>query len=129
MYEVRIINNQAILFEDDNQVENLEQYRNECNNIRYKFHDGSYINIRSDNAIIWHDYYGEYHREGDMPAFIYTNGHMEYWKHGKLYRIGGPAVIWSNGSVEYWLDDIEYTKDAYINKINSNYGCISGIIT
>ena len=112
MYDVKIINGEAILFEDDNQVENLEYLRNN-GNIRYDFTDGSYVCIFSYNTIIWYDYNDKCHRDGDMPAYINTGGYLLYYNHGKWHRVDGPAVILSNGREEYWLDGIRYTKEEY----------------
>jgi len=123
MYDVRIINNEPILFEDDNEL-NLERYRDKYNNIRYVFDDGSLVRIWYDNAIAWFDSNGECHRDGDMPSYT-SNIYMSYQIHGKWHRENGPAVIYPDGSVEYRLDGIKYTKDAYINELISKYGCIS----
>jgi len=124
MYDVKIINGEAILFDDDNQVEYLEHLRNGFKHIHYYFPDGSYVRIFDDNSILWYDSDDMNHREGDMPAQITTNGYMSYWKHGKFHRECGPAVIWPSGRVEYYLDDVEYTKEEYINKLNSDHGII-----
>ena len=124
MYDIRIINDKAILFKDDNQVENLESLRDEYGYIRYKFNDGSFVHIWDDNTIRWFDSDGNYHRDDDMPAYITTDGYMSYCKHGKLHRECGPARIWLNGDGHYWIDGLEYTEDEFIKKLNSSYGCI-----
>ena len=118
MYDVRIINNEAVLFEDDVQVENLEPLRTN-GKIEYEFDGGSSVCIWYDNNISWYDSDGKSHRDGDMPAFITYYGYMAYRKHGKRHREFGPAVIWKDGSVEYWLDGIEYTKEEFDAKMNS----------
>ena len=123
MYDVRIINNKAILFEDDNQVENLEPYRKN-GSIRYEFDDGSYVWINSFDNIGWYDSKGQYHRDGDMPAYIKTNGYMSYCKHGKFHRECGPAVIYSSGIENYCLMHKHYSKEDHANILNSNYGGI-----
>lgn len=89
MFDVKIINNEAILFENDIEVMNLEHLRDEDGDIRYTFTDGSYIRIWGDNTILWFDFDDNYHRND------------------------GPAVIWPNGSVGYYLDYIEYTKEKF----------------
>ena len=122
MYDVRIINNEAILFEDDIEM-NLESYRKD-GDIRYTFADGSCVAISRYNTIIWYGSNGKLHRDGDMPAHITTNGLMVYCKHGKRHREFGPAIVYSDGSVEYWIDGIPYTKKDYIYKLNSRYGII-----
>ena len=122
MYDVKIINNEAILFEDDNQVENLESLRNN-GKIHYYFPDGSFVCIWDNNTIEWFDSDGWKHRDGDMPAFITTTGYMSYRKHGKLHRSGGAAIIAAYDHEEYWLDNKYYTEDKFINYLNS-YGII-----
>jgi len=123
MYDVRIINNEAILFDDDNMI-NLEHLRNGNGNIRYNFTDGSYVRIWVDNNILWFDSAGLCHRDDDMPAYIQTNGYITYCKHGKGHRECGPSVIWPDGEGQYWLVGIEYVKNEFIEQINSNYGMI-----
>ncbi len=45
---------------------------------------------------------------GDEPGVSCTDGHLEYWKNGKLHAIGRPAVLTiredEDGNVyeEYW---------------------------
>lgn len=113
MFDVRIIDEKAVLFENDVDVINLESLRNEVDNIRYDFPDGSYVIIYSDNGIQWFDSDGKYHRDGNMPACINTDGYIEYRKHDKIHRECGPACIWPDGSIEYWLDGKYYTKEEY----------------
>jgi len=122
MHDVRIINNEAVLFDGDIEM-NLEPYRKN-DDIRYDFDDDSYVSISRYNTISWHGSNGFFHRDGDIPAIILHHGDMVYCKHGKTHRENGPARIRDDGDVEYWIDDIEYTKDQYINKLNSNYGMI-----
>ena len=123
MYDVRIINDEAVLFENGIEKMNLEYIR-ENGTIQYNFSDGSSIYINSGNTIHWYDSDGNGHRDGDIPAYITIGGYLSYYKHGVWHRENGPAVIRSNGNVEYYLDDIEYTKKEFINELNSNYGCI-----
>ena len=125
MYDVRIINNEAILFEDDIEVMNLEHLRDKYNRIRYEFDDGNYVHIWPNNTIAWFDSDGVYHRDDDMPTHITTNGFMQYCKHGKTHRENGPSIIHSSGKEKYWLEGNIYTKKDYIYKLNSRYGIIS----
>ena len=128
MYTVRIINNEAVLFENDIEVENLEKYRDKNDEIRHKISDGSHVLIWESNAIIWYDSDDKWHRDGDMPAFITTDGHMVYYKHDKLHREYGPASLNYVEGEEYYLDNIEYSYDEYIMKLNSSYGIIAKMI-
>ena len=112
MFDVRIMDNDAVLFDGDIEVMNLEHLRKD-GEIQYDFPDGSYVNIFSNNSIIWFDSDCNLHRDGDMPTIICTNGRRAYHKNGKLHRVGGPARIWEDGYEEYYLDDIEYTKEEF----------------
>lgn len=48
------------------------------------------------------------HREGDLPAAIYMNGTVGYYKNGLLHRDNGlPARIRTDGSLEWWENGIE----------------------
>jgi len=121
MFDVRIINDEAVLFENDIEVMNLE-YLRKNGDIRYDFPDGSCVAISRYNTIRRFDSDGNYHRDGDMPAYITTDGCVEYWKHGRFHRECGPARIWPNGKQEYWLDDIAYIEkefDAEMAKRNT----------
>jgi hypothetical protein len=57
--------------------------------------------------------YGLCHREGDLPAAIYDNGDMSYYKYDKFHRdvrVNGkllPAVIYKNVCKAYYLDGVE----------------------
>ena len=42
----------------------------------------------------WRDSQGNLHREGDLPAVIYTNGTQKWYQHGQLHRKHDrPAII------------------------------------
>ena len=113
MFDVRIINNEAVLFEDGVEVMNLEHLRDVDNHILYVFHDGSYVRIYSNHDIVWYDGDDNGNREDDMPSYIATDGYLQYLKHGTTHRDNGPAIIHPDGSKEYWLDNIRYTKEEY----------------
>jgi len=121
MHDVKIIDDEAVLFENGIEKMNLEPLRKD-GEIQYDFPDGSCVNIYSNNTIAWYDSNDNWHRDGDMPAYITTCGYVAYCKHYKPHREFGPAIIWEDGKEEYWLDDIEYTNEEFINKLNSNYG-------
>ena len=59
-----------------------------------------------------------------MPSYITTDEYMVYCKHGNTHREYGPAIVYSDGNIGYRLDNIRYTKDEFIKKLNSNYGMI-----
>ena len=104
---------EAVLFEDNIEVLNLETIRDKDGHIRYNFPDGRHIEIWANNTIVWCDSAGEIHRDGDMPAFIRIDGYMAYCNHGNTHRINGPARIWRDGTVEYWIDGEYYTNEDY----------------
>jgi len=74
--------------------------------------------ITSYGTKIWKNSAGQYHREGDKPAVIYSDGAIEYWKEGKRHRDGDkPAFIYPNGAIEYWKEGNRHRdgdKPAYI---------------
>ena len=45
------------------------------------------------------------HRDNDLPAIEWTNGHKEWWKEGKQHRDNDlPAIEWANGVKEWWKE-------------------------
>ena len=51
----------------------------------------------------------EFHRKGDQPAVIHSNGTMEWCKNGQLHRSGGkPAIIQANGKMFWFKNGEEY---------------------
>jgi len=62
--------------------------------------------ISSYGTKIWRNSAGQYHREGDKPAFIGSNGTVVYYKEGMRHRDGDkPAYIGCDGSVFYFKED------------------------
>lgn len=60
------------------------------------FHDGSRT---------W-AHYGEFHREGGLPAKVFSNGIKEYWYNGKLQLPNGPGkVAYDSKGYEIWTDE------------------------
>jgi hypothetical protein len=46
---------------------------------------------------------GQFHRDGDQPAFIDENGGQSWWQNGQLHRDGDqPAHISSDGRQEWY---------------------------
>ena len=65
---------------------------------------------------------GKIHRDGDLPAKIYTNGDQHWYKDGKLHRDGDlPAIISSNGD-QYWYKDGKKHRDGDLPAIISPNG-------
>ena len=60
-------------------------------------------------TIIWRNFQGEIHRDGDLPAVIYPNGVKKWYQNGELHRDGDqPAIICDNGSKYWYKKGIEY---------------------
>ena len=38
----------------------------------------------------------------------------KHYVDGKLHKEDGPAVLWSSGQEEYWLNNIEHTKQEFL---------------
>lgn len=70
-------------------------------------------------AIVWKDgtlsWYkrGVKHRDNGQPAVIFPDGHKEWWVNGKLHREDGPAIIRAEGHIFYFRDGIEYDNDRF----------------
>jgi len=46
---------------------------------------------------------GNYHRDKDKPAIIYSNGDIAWFKNGEYHREKDkPAIIYSNGSMTWF---------------------------
>jgi len=60
--------------------------------------------------------YGEFHREGNLPAVINSNGSKWYYVHGKLHREDGPAVEYSDGDKYYFLNGKELSERNFLNE-------------
>lgn len=56
------------------------------------------------------------HRE-DGPALIDKEGNKYWWQNDKKHRLDGPAIEFHDGKVEYWIDDVHYSKESYLKKI------------
>ena len=118
MFDVRIINGEAVLLENDVEVMNLEPYRNN-GDIRYTFDDGSSVRIWYDNSIAWFDPYGKLHREFG-PAIIYRDGYSENWRRYNTFGSSPIDIIHDDGKEEYWLYGKRYTKNEFEEKMKKH---------
>jgi hypothetical protein len=57
--------------------------------------------VWADGTIEWYRH-GKLHREGG-PALI-TPLQVEWWRQGVLHRDDRPAVIFNNGASEFWVN-------------------------
>ena len=65
-------------------------------------HDDPIINKYSDQ--VWYRE-GKKHRDGDLPAVIWTSGSQEWYKEGKQHRDHDrPAEIWADDT-QWWYRD------------------------
>jgi hypothetical protein len=62
------------------------------------------LSIDRHGSIRWYRDY-KLNRDLDFPSAIWTSGHREWYKNGKLHRENGPAVIYEDSETEYWLND------------------------
>jgi hypothetical protein len=87
-----------------------EKYENQDPN-----RPADYVDIDGDQY--WIATNGHLHRDGDLPAIIRDDG-RQYWYHdGKKHRETGPAFIWSDGAVEFWLNNYEYSIEDWAEKV------------
>jgi hypothetical protein len=62
--------------------------------------------VYSDGTLIWYNH-GQKHRDNDKPAVIYANGDVLWYRHGIIHRGDDkPAVIYSNYTMQWYLDGI-----------------------
>lgn len=60
--------------------------------------------IFADGVQLWQDYYGNRHRDGDLPAVVSEDGSKQWYCHGQLHREGGrPAVELANGTKRWYV--------------------------
>jgi hypothetical protein len=64
------------------------------------------LEVSSIGTKRWFDKKGRLHRL-DGPAFIYSDGYEEWYRHGKLHRDDGPAIIWPSENQFVWYKDGE----------------------
>ena len=101
------------------------------------------VEVDEDNNVFWFDYNNpdNFHRLGGLPACEYANGDKEYYvnglrhrlngpavefvngtkfyfENGKKHRIDGPAYESANGYKEYWFEDVQYSYEDWLAKIN-----------
>lgn len=60
------------------------------------------VETNAFNDIVYTDDNDELHRD-DGPAFIYSDGELQWWHHGQLHCRTGPAVITRTGIKEFWV--------------------------
>ena len=62
------------------------------------------LSIDRSGDICWLNDEGRYHREGDKPARILSNGCIFYMHNGELHRdYGKPAVLWTDGTEWHYI--------------------------
>jgi len=80
--------------------------------------DGIRVEIDSNGNVFWYNEEG-FHRDGDLPAIIWSNETKEWYKNNKKHRDGNkPAVVYKNGAKEYWIDGVK--EDNFAEDRNYN---------
>jgi hypothetical protein len=69
-----------------------------------------------DGIISFENHLGQYHRI-DGPAVIDHNGNEYWYFNGSRHRIDGPAITYADGTCRWFLDDVEYTKVQWLDKL------------
>ena len=59
----------------------------------------------------WKNADGKYHRCGDKPAIIYSDGTKEWWENGKRHRARGPAFIDVYGNYGYYFRGMQHNLE------------------
>ena len=56
----------------------------------------------------WHDTLGRTHRDGDLPAFVFSDGTRYWYRHGEPHRAWDlPAVVRTYcGTQEWWAHGV-----------------------
>ncbi len=119
--QVEIPTDAEVLTKDDKSVTNkltptsLLEGKYESLGNTYYFKSGKLDNddgptITLDGAQYWYKE-GQLHRDGDLPAIIYTMGTQVWCKHDKLHRDGDqPAIIHADGA-KVWCKHDKYHRD------------------
>ena len=80
------------------------------------YRDGSHTKA-ANGTLAWYKN-GEYHREGDKPAYIDADGSLEWYKNGQFHRDDDkPAYIGADGSLEWYKNGLRHRdgdKPAFI---------------
>ena len=67
--------------------------------------DDSYDVIDKIWHKIWRNEAGQFHRDGDLPAVILSDGSVIYYKDGNIHRDNNlPAIIRPDGTVIYYIN-------------------------
>jgi hypothetical protein len=78
--------------------------------------DGPAI-VVPDGREYWYQH-GQLHRDGG-PALVDPDVKQEWYQYGKLHREDGPAIICSSGSQHWCLTGIEFTKEDYLDMLET----------
>ena len=63
-----------------------------------------------ENRTVWF-FNGKLHRENDLPAVEYINGHKEWYLNDERHREDGAAIEWDDGNKSWWLNGERHRKD------------------
>jgi hypothetical protein len=69
---------------------------------------------------IFFDNEGLRHRDFQQPAYLDSNGRLEFWVHGHLHNGQfEPAIIHSDGRKEYWVYGEKRSETATLKKTHN----------
>jgi hypothetical protein len=81
----------------------------EENNMQNEFTE---YNVRVyETKTEWRNKEGKLHRECDLPAVEFNDGHKTWYKEGKLHRENGPAIVYNNGDKSWYKNDLRHRED------------------
>ena len=72
---------------------------------------GNSPSIIAPNVQIWYNDSNEIHRDGDLPAMLYTDGTKVYYQHGQIHRLGDLPAIETSANKEYWSRNLINRQD------------------
>jgi hypothetical protein len=79
--------------------------------IDIKFADGTGYRRGEEGDQFWYKN-DQPHRDGDLPAEIFTDGTQRWFKNGLAHRDGDlPAVIWADGTQFWFKNGMYYTPE------------------
>jgi hypothetical protein len=84
--------------------------------------------IFEDGSEFWRNKEDQFHRDGDKPAIIHSDGAQFWYKNGKLHRDNGPAVIYANGTLRWYFNGELHREDDKPTVVTPKvmYWCIDG---
>ena len=73
--------------------------------------------VDDEGTIRWHKEGTEILHREDGPAVEWFDGNKLWYQNGKLHRLNGPAVECAGGRKRWYIEGVEYSEEAYWDKI------------